>query len=204
MPRQANRRSGPRLGIVWFDAHGDLNTADTSPGGFFDGMGLAMATGRTYADVVAAIGLGPVAASRVLHVGARDLDPAEVEYLQGAAMWWVPASALQADPPRPHGTGGALSTALAHLREATRQVYLHVDIDVLTAAAAPGVDFPAPGGLTLGELEIALRRIVADLPVGAAALTAYDPHRDRAEATLGSGLRLIGIIVDALAARESA
>ncbi len=188
-----------RVGIVWFDAHGDLNTPDTTPGGFFDGMGLAIATGRTGADIAAAIGVRPVLEAHVLHLGARDLDPPEIAYLARGVMPSIGAAALQADVAG--APDGALRAALAALRAATDQVYLHVDIDVLAAGFAPGVDFPSAGGLSLPDLENALRRVVAELPVRAAALTAYDPDRDRGEVTLRSGLRLVTVIADALQAK---
>ncbi len=107
-----------RVGIVWFDAHGGLNTPDTSPGGVFDGMGLAIATGRTRADVAAAIGVRPVAEAHVPHLGARDLDPPEIAYLASGVMPSIGVAALQADVGTP---GGALGAALAALRAATDQ-----------------------------------------------------------------------------------
>ena len=191
-----------QVGVVWFDAHGDLNTPGTTPSGFFDGMGLAIATGRARADVAAAIGLCPVPEAHVLHLGSRDLDPPEAEYLERGPMPSIGAIALHTDLAGARGV--KLAAALVPLRLATRQVYLHVDIDVLAAGFAPGVDFPSAGGLSLPDLENALRRVVAELPVRAAALAAYDPDRDHGQVTLRSGLRLMTVIADALQAPRGA
>ena len=74
-----------RLGIVWFDAHGDFNTPDTTLTGFLDGMGLAMATGRGWRSLLNSIpGFQPIPANRIVHVGARDLDAAEKKLLVSA------------------------------------------------------------------------------------------------------------------------
>jgi arginase len=182
----------PSVGIVWFDAHGDLNTPETSPGGFFDGMGLAIATGRAHPEVRRRVGLGSaIPESRVLHLGSRDLDAPESRYLEESAMLSLSADELQR-------AGGAdtLRAALGTLGTQAEGVYLHIDIDVLSGDHAPGVDFPSPGGLGFDELEGAVRAVAREIPVRAAALTAYNPDHERDETTLRSGLRLMEIIAE--------
>src|SRR5215212_1837866 len=74
--------TGPNVSIVWFDAHGDLNTPDTTETGFFDGMALATAVGWTWTAMTRHIpGFQPVSEEHVLLVGGRDLDAAERERL---------------------------------------------------------------------------------------------------------------------------
>jgi len=189
---------GRRVAGVWCDAHGDLNVPGSAPDAFFDGMGLAIATGRARDDLARGIGLTPVPESHVLHLGSRDLDPPEAAYLGRGAMPWIAAAALQDDVA---GSTPALAAALADLERRTDATYLHVDVDVLSEAFAPGVDFPCPGGLTLSELEDVLVQVVSTLSVRAAAITAYDPDRERDETTLRSALRLIVAIIDAIQAR---
>jgi len=182
----------PAVGIVWFDAHGDLNTPETSPGGFFDGMGLAIATGRCWSEVRRGAGLASaVVESCVLHLGSRDLDPPESRYLEESAMLSLSAAELQRA-----GGAEALRAALGTLGARAEGVYLHIDIDVLSGDHAPGVDFPSPGGLGFDELEDAVRTVAREVPVRAAALTAYSPDRDRDETTLRSGLRLMELIAE--------
>jgi arginase len=190
---QAEDRSPiPAVGIVWFDAHGDLNTPETSPGGFFDGMGLAIATGRAHPEVRRRVGLGSaVPESRVLHLGSRDLDAPESRYLEESAMLSLSSHELQRA-----GGADALRAALGTLGARADGVYLHIDIDVLSGDHAPGVDFPSPGGLGFGELEDAVRTVAREIPVRAAALTAYNPDHERDETTLRSGLRLMEVIAE--------
>ena len=69
-------------GIVWLDAHGDFNTPDTSSSGFFDGMVLAMLTGRCWSGLAASMaGSKSVSDESVVLIGARDLDPEEERLL---------------------------------------------------------------------------------------------------------------------------
>jgi arginase len=184
----------PATGIVWFDAHGDLNTPESSSYGFFDGMGLAIATGRAYAETRQHAGLAsPIPESRVLHVGSRDLDAPELAYLENSPVAWLSAGDLQRG-----GLTTPLAEALRALRAQVEAVYLHIDIDVLSGAFAPGVDFPSPGGLTLDELEGAVQMVGRKFTVRAAALTAYDPDHEREKTTLHSGLRLMQVIAEAV------
>ena len=67
---------GRDVGVVWFDAHGDFNTPDTTTSGFLDGMGLAMLLGDGWRELRQTVeGLRPVPAEHALLVGARDIDP---------------------------------------------------------------------------------------------------------------------------------
>jgi arginase len=181
-------------GIVWFDAHGDFNTPQTTPSGFLDGMPLAIACGVAHAGVWADRH-GRVDARRCIHAGGRDLDPGEVEGFARAGV-----AVLTVDDVR--GEGGALTRALAALAD-PRVVYLHVDIDVLDPATAPGVDFPSPGGLSLGELIAAVTLVAAGTTLRGLSVTAYDPERDDAESTtLALGIDLVCRLVETIAGAQ--
>ncbi len=184
-------------GIVWLDAHGDFNTPETSPGGFVDGMPLAMATGRCYPQVWQRLGAkpAPVPEAHVLHVGGRDLDPGEEQTLTDSGVEVVTG----ADIGR-RGVKAALVPALDTLRGHVDAVYLHIDVDVLDPAAAPAVDFPSAGGLTVPELEEAIWLVAGHFSVRAAALTAYDPERDDPDGrTLQTSLHLLTVLADTVA-----
>ena len=81
------RHACPDLGLVWLDAHGDLNTPTTSPSGFLDGMPLAMITGHACpGEVWGRLGGPPLDDDRAVHLGARDLDAGEEE---NVAAWGI-------------------------------------------------------------------------------------------------------------------
>lgn len=153
------------LGIVWFDAHADFHTPDSSPTGFIDGMALALVTGEGWAELRRSVeGLRPVPEERVVLAGARDLEPTEEQRLAASAV-------VRAD-------STSLEQALEELAGRTDTVYLHIDLDVLDPAEGKANDWAVEGGFTADELEAAVESIVDRFDVPAAALTAYDPRFD--------------------------
>ncbi len=122
----------PDLALVWIDAHGDLNTPETSPSGFPGGMPFAILLGWCHPELRP----GPaLPAERAALVGGRDLDPGEAAAIERSGL-------TSAD-----GVAGALQ-ALPD----TAPLWVHLDGDVLDPAVAPGVDFPAPDGWTAEHL----------------------------------------------------
>lgn len=164
---------GPeRTGVIWFDSHGDLNTPDTTGSGFFDGMALAMVTGRCWSRLTLGIpGFLRVPDGHVVLAGARDLDPAEEALLERSEIRVISPRSLKGD-------GMELERALSALAARVRRLYVHIDLDVLDRDETPANQFAAPGGPTVAEMVEALRVIGARIPVAAVALTAYDPSFD--------------------------
>jgi arginase family enzyme len=126
-----------RLAVVWMDAHGDLNTPESSPSGNQWGMPLRMA-----------IGEGSVHPEDVALVGARSLDPPELEYMESS------------------GIDDDIDRAL----EGCDRVYIAFDCDVLRPGEL-AVFMPEPGGPTLAEAEALVRGIVAERPLAGLGLT---------------------------------
>jgi arginase len=122
------QRAGSVAGIVWFDAHGDVQTLETTASGYLGGLPLRMLVGYRPELIAARLGLRPVPERQVLLVGARDLDPPEVSYLESAAIRRAEVAELDR----------------AGLPEGP--IYLHVDLDVIDSAVVPGLRYPAPGG----------------------------------------------------------
>jgi arginase len=158
---------GDGSSVVWFDAHGDFNTPETTIGGFLDGMAIATITGRCWTAIAGRVpGFMPVAESRVWLVGARDLDPAEEEALQQSPVTRMPASDAGADAGR---------RACAALADAG-PLYVHLDLDVLDPSEGRANGYAVESGISVA----ALTAMLAPLGGCAAALTvsAYDPSFD--------------------------
>ncbi|TDE00109.1 arginase family protein [Jiangella asiatica] len=136
------QRAGVSPSIVWFDAHGDVQTLETTTSGYLGGMPLRMLTGYRPELIARRLGLAPVPEDHVVLVDARDLDPPEREYLESSAVRQVPVSALDAST-LPDGP-----------------IYLHVDLDVVNPAELPGLLFPAPGGPSLADVTAAMGRVL--------------------------------------------
>ena len=161
--------AGP-VGVLWFDAHGDFNTPETTVGGFLDGMALAVATGRCWTGLAANVpGFAPVAEENVVLVGARDLDPAEAELLRASGVEQLPPDAPVA----------RIASAIGALARRARRLYVHVDLDVLDAAEGRANGYVEGRGISLAGLLAAIDAAGARCPIAAGAITAYDPAYDR-------------------------
>jgi arginase len=167
--------AGPEgLGLVWFDAHGEFNTPETTTTGFIDGMGLAIAVGHCWKAMArGVIGFFAVPEENVVMVGVRDVEPAEQERLDTSEIAVVGADLME----KP-GLG-ALATALDALKNRVGRIYVHLDLDVLD----PGMvgkanEFAAEGGPNEQELQAALGMVRERFEVAAFGIASYDPIFD--------------------------
>ncbi|HEV2122384.1 MAG TPA: arginase family protein [Chloroflexota bacterium] len=173
--------------VLWFDAHGDFNTPETTPSGFLDGMALAMLTGRCWANLARTVhGFQPVPERDVVLVGARELDAGERVLLDGSEI------ALLA----PEQARTQLAPVLAKL--SGREAYVHLDLDALDPAEGRANGLAVPGGFTVDEACAALEQIGHTLRVRAVALTAYDPVCDSEGRICRAASRLLGALLGAV------
>ena len=169
------------IGSVWFDAHGDFNTPETTISGYLDGMSMAVITGHRYRNYWAQIGNStPVPERATLMLGVRDLDPAEKERLDHSAIQVV--KWYEGKPQ------GDVQVALDRLAQRVPEVYLHIDADSLDPQVAPGVGYAVPGGLSLEDREESIPAVFARFQVRAATLAVCDPDLDQDDKTLRAGL----------------
>jgi arginase len=178
-------------GVVWLDAHGDFNTPESTVSGFFAGMSLAIVTGHCYRDFWKAIGSsGAIAEEAVVLVGVRDLSPeSERRRLERSKIRVVGCrdGRLDGDP----------LAALDELAKRIDDVYVHVDLDVLDPALAPGVvDDPVPGGLSLADAERVVRGVCERFRIRAAAVTTFTPQLDQDDRTLHAAVGLAGLVAE--------
>ena len=176
-----------RTAVIWFDAHGEFNTPETSASGFLDGMGLAAATGRCWRTIAATIpGFRPVPDEHIVLVGARDFDVEEGRELRRTAIAVVPPTLI-----RQWGAQGALVPPLAALRTRVSDVYVHLDLDVLDPSEATANPFPAAGGLTVDEVDAILGIVRDRFTIRAVGIASYDPDRDVDGRALAAALRFL-------------
>ncbi len=168
------QRKGTDPTLVFFDAHGDFNTWDTTPSGFLGGMPVAMATGRGEQTIVEGAGMQVIPDGRVLHVGARDLDPGEDEALASSGITVMTVDELaDAEPP-----AGPL--------------YVHVDVDVVDPTELPAVNYPAPNGPSLRDTTEVLVQLAATGRVAAFSVSAWNPSLPGADLAAAATWRLAG------------
>jgi arginase len=163
--------SVPRLGLVWFDAHGDFNTPATDPNGFLDGQGVAMITGRCWTAATSTVpGFRALAEDQVLLVGTRSLDDAEAIALRDSSITSLPR--LQARD------SDIVSAAVANLADRTDRVHVHIDLDVHDPSIAPANSYAVPEGLLPTDVHAILRQVAEHVPITSATLSAWDPTYD--------------------------
>lgn len=151
----ATRRHGDRLAIIWFDAHGDLNTPASSPSGAFHGMVLRTLLGEGPEELVPPMPLKP---SQVVLSGVRALDSAEHAYIQHNQF--VDANTLREDA----------------------VLYVHIDLDVLEDFTSVGC--PEPGGLPPKALLSQLSELSSRHEIVGLGLTEYAPSAPADETLL--------------------
>ncbi len=182
----------PATAVIWFDAHGDFNTPETTRTGYLDGMPLAMLTGAAHPDIWTTLGVAPLDERLALHAGGRDVDPDEAEALLLSDVITIAGADLLG-----HVSDRLRRTLDSLTRRMTPQVgrrppaYLHVDIDVLDPAEAPGVTFPCPGGVRLAELLFAITMVRHRFELSALSLSSFTPQNDQDDATLRAGLTIL-------------
>lgn len=147
-------RPGSRLGLAWFDAHGDFNTPDSTPSGNVWGMPFAMACGRGDPDLVAAVDGPSVRSADAGLFGAQVLDETESRLLATSGVAVFGAASL-ADPAGQVAVS-AWSGVVAGRIDAW---YVAFDLDALDAAGGWALAMPEPGGLSLDTAAETVRRI---------------------------------------------
>jgi arginase len=171
-----------RLGVIWFDAHGDFNTPETTTTGFLDGMGLAMASGRCWRALLDTIpGFQPVADDCIVHVGSRDLDPQEKKMLVGANI-----PLIVADPADEAVLLTGLNHAITALKSRVDGVYLHIDMDVMDTGQGRPNHLAVPGGLHPRVVEAAIGIIKTHFTIAS-----FDPAFDQGNSVLHAAIGLI-------------
>ena len=187
-----------RLGLIWFDGHGDFNTPETSTSGFLDGMGVAMVTGHCWSAMTESIpGFHPLTEDRVALVGVRDLY--EVEY---SRLLKSEITLVQYEKMRDDGAIEVLEQVLHAWSGKLDGVYVHVDMDVHNPTLAPVNSYQPSEGLSPEEVQQCVRTIAANFRILGASVTAYDPDSDTAGKGLAAGLDLIYLLGE-VARRQS-
>jgi len=165
---------GAALGVVWFDAHGDANTPDTTPSGNVHGMALAIALGKGDPDLVELGGHAPmIRAKNTVLIGVRDLDAGEREFLKrsGVTVFTI----REVDE---RGMRDIVGQAIRVAGDGTAGVHLSFDLDVVDPEDAPGTGTPVWGGITYREAHLAMEILSDKATVVSVDLVEVNPILD--------------------------
>jgi arginase len=175
------------LALLWFDAHADFNTPESTVSGFLDGMALSVACGGCWTALASTIpGFAPLDPARVVLAGARDFDDGERERLEAAGGHVADVAVLSRDEGR---------AVLGRLRERASRLYIHLDLDVLDPKDGVANHYAVPAGLERRRLLAMLEHARATFSIAGLTLSAYDPAADPGGAVLDAGIEFASACV---------
>ena len=167
------------LGLIWFDAHGDSNTPETTPSGNIHGMSLAVALGHGDKDLVKLGGRTPKVRERnTVLIGIRDLDHGERDFLKKSGVTVYTMRDLDE-----RGMRDVLDEAIRLASDGTAGIHLSFDLDVVDPEDAPGTGTPVWGGISYREAHLAMEMIHDRANIVAIDLVEVNPVLDNQHMT---------------------
>jgi arginase len=173
-----------RIGLVWFDAHGDFNTPNTTLSGMLGGMPVAVAAGLAYPHWRDGSHIAtPLPTDRIIMVDVRNLDPAEEALIRATDITIAaPASGFP---------GENLESAVDNMAMKCDMIYLHIDSDILDEAYTPNHGTREPNGPDMGQVKNAIRTVMATGKVAAFAVVSVYGEGEGCEIMVASGIEMI-------------
>jgi arginase len=167
-------RSGESIGLIWFDAHGDANTPETTPSGNIHGMALAISIGLGDKELTELGGRAPKVSPRnVVLIGVRDLDPGERDTLKQSGVTVYTMRDLDE-----RGMRDVVDEAIGIASADTAGIHLSFDLDVVDPEDAPGTGTPVWGGITYREAHLAMEMLADRAQIVSLDLVEVNPVLD--------------------------
>lgn len=183
----AYKKRGETIGVVWIDAHADMNTPESSPSGNVHGMPLACCIGDGPRELTHIFDYAPkVDAKNVVLVGIRDVDTLEGQRVRDSGM-----TAFTMRDIDERGLREVMEQALAIAGDGTAGVHISMDMDAVDPDEAPGVGTPVRGGMTYREAHLAMEIICDSGQMVAMELVEVNPVLDSANRTAMLGVELV-------------
>ncbi len=181
------RKQEQRVGVIWFDAHGDMNTPESSPSGNIHGMPFAAILGHGARELTHISGFAPkVHAENCVLIGARSVDPDEAVALKTSGIRVVTMRELDE-----RGMSAVMDEAMWLASQRTAGFHVTMDMDFVDPDYAPGVGTPVPGGPTYRESHLAMEKVADSGKLLSFELTEVNPVLDTANKTAELGVQLI-------------
>ncbi len=183
----AARKEGGRLGLLWFDAHGDLNTPASSPSGNVHGMPLAAVLGRGPRALTHVGGFSPkILPEHAVLIGVRELDPPEQRLVKALGLTCYTMKDIDG-----RGLKACMAEAIATAGRGTVGFHVSFDMDAVDPSAAPGVGTPVKGGLSYREAHLAMEMVADSRKLRSFELVEVNPVMDRENQTAVLAAELI-------------
>lgn len=175
------------LGVIWYDAHGDLNTAETSPSGNIHGMPLAVSLGIGHSKLTEIGGFSPkVKAENIVIIGARSLDDGEKVLIKEKGIKVYTMHEIDR-----MGMTKVMEETIAYLKDKTDGVHLSLDLDGLDPVDCPGVGTPVIGGISFRESNLAMEMLEEAKLITSAEFVEVNPILDDKNKTASVAVSLM-------------
>lgn len=180
------------LGIIWYDAHGDLNVPEESPSGNMHGMPLRILAGEGDEKLVQLGGFAPkVKPENIVLIGMRDLDFGEREYIKKHQIRTYTMADIDE-----RGIRSVIEESIAYLKDKTDGVHLSLDVDALDPNETPGTGTKVLGGLTYRESHYALELLNQSDMITSMDIVEVNPLLDVENRTAQQAVALLGSFFD--------
>src|SRR5690625_4719277 len=164
------------LGVIWYDAHGDLNTDKTTPSGNIHGMPLAASLGMGHSQLTDILFEGQkIKPENVVLIGIRELDEAEKDFIKELNIKTYTMHEVDR-----LGMATVMEETMEYLKERTDGIHLSFDLDGIDPSEAPGVGTPVLGGATYRESHLALEMLAESGLISSAEFVEVNPKIGRA------------------------
>jgi arginase len=180
------------IGLIWVDAHTDMNTPETTPSGNIHGMALAILTGQGGPEHLQAMaGFNPaVHPGNACVIGARDVDPPEKDVVRESGIRVFTMAEIDE-----RGMAACMDEAIARVTSGTAGFHLSFDLDSIDPMVAPGVGTPVAGGLTYREAHLVCEKVARSERLVSLEVVELNPVLDAENRT---GKLAIGLMASAL------
>ncbi len=181
------RKDKKQIGYLWLDAHGDMNTPESSPSGNVHGMPLAAIMGYGAPELVDLLGFKPKAEpGNIVIVGARDLDAQERKIVKKSGIHVFTMRDIDE-----RGMREVMADALKYAIDDTAGIAVSLDMDFVDPADAPGVGTPVRGGVTYREAHLAMEMIADTESMVSLEVVEINPILDEHNRTALLGVELV-------------
>jgi len=181
------RQKNQRVGVIWFDAHGDMNTPETSPSGNIHGMPFAVILGNGAPELTGIAGFSPkVHPEDCVLIGARSVDTEEARLMRASGVRIYTMSEIDE-----RGMSAVMDEAVILASRHAAGFHVTMDMDFVDPSYAPGVGTPVPGGPTYRESHLAMEKVADSGRMLSFELTEVNPVLDISNRTAELGVELI-------------
>jgi len=181
------RRSGKKIGLIWFDAHADFNTPDISPSGNVHGMPMAAIMGYGPVELTQIFGFSPkILPEHAVQIGIREVDPQERELVKKSGIRVFTMKEIDR-----RGIGAVMDEAVSIVSRNTDGFAVTLDADFLDPYESPGVATPVRGGADYREAHLAMEMIADTKKMVSFEITEINPILDVQNKTAHFGMELI-------------